>query len=145
MKNPKKLLIPAMILLLFAGSIPETAQAKKTEQKIIEISIHIQIGRVSKDCQGFGICEFSIDINAAQIIIVRVLPKDDLLQLEFPLEFSKKYYEQFENDVFVMDEDFKISEEISKELGSASSLLIPEGKYQIERTENSLIVNIPQH
>ena len=140
MKNRIQLIVPVLMLIMLSGPMVESLMAQ--DKIVINLNIRLELGRRSKDCRGLGICDISFGLNSNAL--ARIIPKSDILQVEFPMEFVKNNPHQFENDIFILEEDLEISDETSRELGSTRPLLIPKGKYELESTEYSLVINIPQ-
>lgn len=143
MKKTYKLLMPILLLLIVSGPMLETANAQDARKISFDITFHFELGRKSKGCTGFGLCFIVLtDVNFDGL--ARFQPKTKELQFEFPLEVTKKHPEQFENDIFIQEEDLQLSKEISLELGSDRPLLIPKGEYSLKRSAKTLILNVPQ-
>lgn len=143
MKNNFRILLSILVLLLIVGPMVEDLKAQ--DRKIyLDFNVHIEFGRKSKGCTGFGLCIFITDISVGGDISARYLPKKNLLHIEFPTALVKQHPDQFENDLFTMEEDLIVSDETSRDLGSDVSLIIPKGTYEIERTESSFVIQIPQ-
>ncbi|TAH42794.1 MAG: hypothetical protein EYC69_04285 [Bacteroidetes bacterium] len=143
MKKIYKLILSFLILFFVASPLIETAKAQSPETLSLSFSVHIEFGRRSRDCRGLGICWFvfkDFDVNAT----ARLQPNKNQLQILFPMEFVKTNPAQFENDVFIQEEDFQLPKETSFTLGSDRPLLIPKGEYSLRRSDKGMILNIPQ-
>ncbi len=144
MKKTYKLILSFLLLLFVASPLVETAKAQSPESLILSFSVHIEFGRKSRGCLGFGICRFvfrDFDVDAS----ARLQPKNNSLQILFPMDFVKNNPNQFENEIFIQEEDLQLSKEISTTLGSDRPLLIPKGEYSLKRSDKGMILNIPQN
>ena len=120
-----------------------TASAqKKTETTKEESKIHIKFGRVSKDCRGFGICEFWIDITVEEAIrIINALKtRNDGLTLSFNPQFIEKN-EIVNSEYLIIEEDYAIDPKTSKSLGFKVPKVLKQGKYPITFDAKSKMYN----
>jgi len=141
MKKLPKTFMPVLIALLL---LPGLSWSMPSKSIIIEIYIKIRVefGRMSKDCKGFGLCivveDKQLEVNAR----MGYSQKENILQIEFPEAMVKDNPDQFEGEVFRMDEDFEMSAELSEVLGSSDRIIIPKGKYQGEWIKDSFVINV---
>ncbi len=140
MKNYYKLLVPVLLLFMISGPMLETLSAQNKPG--LDLKVHVEWGRKSKGCHGFGICIFIESIELTGVLFARLLPDEDVLLLNVPMEMVRKSPEQFDQEAFIMEEDFMISDEVSKSLGAQRSLVIPRGKYPIDRSGKSCLVSL---
>lgn len=142
MKKLKTIVLPLLMFITIFGSMLETASA---QEKKIRLDIHIvfELGRKSRDCKGFGICIMIESAELSGTINARLIPKGGILQLKVPMEVAEKSPDQYNNDVFIMEEDFEIPKDIVASLGAEQYTVIPRGKYPIENKEKFLLINIP--
>ena len=116
----------ATFMFMFNGS------AQKANSQNQPSKIHIEIGRVSQNCGGFGLCKFTIDISLEEIVqIFGLRTSDNGLTINFDQNFYKDHLNMFETGFFILEEDFTINRETSLKLGFQSAKTIKNGKYKI--------------
>jgi len=143
MKNSYRKIVLLFLGFMMLGPTIDTCKAESASTRIILV-IDIVWGRVSRDCKGFGICDFDVSWRVELDRPIKVSLENNIFEFEIPLEVVKKNPDQFGNDIFIMEEDFEIDKEISKEFGSLKSLVIPAGKYRMKRGDDALFIKIPQ-
>ncbi|HNS12265.1 MAG TPA: hypothetical protein PKM97_06585 [Bacteroidia bacterium] len=142
MKKYYKVVIILMLGFMTFEPMIQSCKAETAGTKITLI-FDIEWGRRSRDCRGFGICRFHVDGQIELERPVKVSLENNIMELEVPLDIAKKNPNQFDNDMFIMEEDFEVDREISKEFGSQKSLILPAGKYRMKRLEDAVYIRIP--
>ncbi|REJ85331.1 MAG: hypothetical protein DWQ44_01365 [Bacteroidetes bacterium] len=122
------------ILALFACFflvLPEKISAEPGSK----FTIHVvgEFGRKSRDCKGFGICY--IEITYEYSFSFRLRNDNGNLIMDVPEEMIKEHEELFSGEVFLMEEDLKLPEEIVEKLELEAEAFIRRGKYPLEHTE----------
>jgi hypothetical protein len=94
----------------------------------IGITIKVDVGRRSRNCEGFGICSITIDINfsARSIPAVAHMVGRSTLRLRFIGELPGQ------DDLMPIDEAIRLSDEMARGLGSAEMTILP-GSYRVVR------------
>ncbi len=154
--NMKRLIIMFAVLFiaaspLFAGyHAPVTGDPATSMGKKIKVTIWIEFGRVSRDCKGFGICDWGFTINldeAVQQMTVTQAGGEGYFEDDgrFVIEFLKKYMMEetgstyFRNG-FIMEESTSIPQEILRKLDHPGDYVIKAGTYPVRQTAESIIV-----
>lgn len=128
----KKILF-GLIATVFFG-LSANAQKTSSDSQNQTSKIHIEFGRKSKDCGGFGICKFTIDLEIEDIlaIINAFKTSNDGLNINFTKEFYSKN-ERFLNSGFLtLEEDYIMDKETSLKLGFKYPKTLKKGKYAIK-------------
>lgn len=114
------------------------AQNKSDSQNQVS-KIHIEFGRKSKDCGGFGICKFTIDITFDELldIIKAFRTSDNGINLNFTKEFYEKNSRILQSGFLVLEEDFIIDQTTSSELGFRERKTLKAGNYKVKFDANS--------
>lgn len=120
----------ATVMLSFVGNAQKTSSDTQNQTS----KIYIEIGRKSKDCGGFGICKFTIDLEIEDIlaIINAFKTSNDGLNINFTKEFYNKNERFLNTGFFILDEDFVIDKETSLKLGFKYPKTLKKGKYTIK-------------
>jgi len=124
----KKLLLALIVVLTFTnGSFAQKATTGKTPL------IEIEFGRKSKDCGGFGICVFRVNIGIEEAVaLVNAFANvKGLMDLKMSPQFYKDNIKSFPNGYFLIDEDFTIDLETSRAIGFSKEYTIKKGKYKV--------------
>lgn len=109
--------------------LPLEAQTK-TERSGTQ-RIVLKFGRVSKNCGGFGICRFEIDITVAEIIdVFQAFNNKGRVTLNISSQNMERNRKSFPNNVLLVEEDFTVPAATAKALG-LSSYTIKKGKYPV--------------
>lgn len=133
--------IKIVCILLSVLMIPHLdLKAHEAENAKLKISATLVLGRVSKNCQGLGICEFSLCIGTEPR--ARVSFSDDGKTLVTEVyEFATKGHEDlFSGPYFLMEEGVQIAPDLQKALGSSRPLIIKPGKYKLEKSREGFII-----
>ena len=135
----KKLLFGLIATVLFSA----TGNAQKGGSENTASKIHIEFGRVSKNCGGFGICVFTIDITIDELIniINAFRTKDNGIKLNFTKEFYKLNESMLKSGYLTLEEDFTIDEKTSLELGFTESKTLKSGRYSVKFDSSSNTYN----
>ncbi|MCC7233171.1 MAG: hypothetical protein IT242_09525 [Bacteroidia bacterium] len=137
MKKIAQTLLFLSIMLLASGL---SVKAHTEENAKIKIVMKIIWGRHSDGCRHFGICSVSIefvDFGSARM----VLSKDGkTLITEADLSSIKGKEELFEGNYFIMDEDFRLPDDVQKALGSVKPIIIRQGNYRLERSREGYTI-----
>ncbi|MEO5931337.1 MAG: T9SS type A sorting domain-containing protein, partial [Candidatus Kapaibacterium sp.] len=94
------------------------------------ITIDVNIGRRSRDCQGFGICGIVISADLASSTDRTIPTIGTLGNGTLNLLFTRELPEQ--GDVLTIDEDITLDPQVAKSLGSRS-VTVKKGSYQVIR------------
>lgn len=107
----------------------------------VKISIHFKWGRISRDCKGFGICDFYIDVDVPLDGVKFYATTNSTGNLE--LEVTKLGMESVKNtfggNTIILEEDFTVSSEACKQIGLKEGYTVKAGKYTV--TTNRLGVS----
>ncbi|MBP6979008.1 MAG: hypothetical protein PHD61_02805 [Bacteroidales bacterium] len=136
---------------LFAGySAMASDDPAGTMGRKIKISLWIEIGRPSRDCKGFGICDWGFSLNLDDAVRQMTVTKaggegyfDD--DGSFVMEFLRKYMMDetattyFRNG-FILEENTSIPPDILRRLEHPDEYVIKEGTYPVRQTTESIIV-----
>jgi hypothetical protein len=130
----------ATVMFGFVGSatcielnIPSVQKISKLD--CLKVSIHINWGRVSKGCSGFGICGVTIDIEDKAF-------SGSTQNGSFVLEMNdlglKSVQSSFGSNTIIIEEDFVLSNEVCKSLGLKQGYKVKTGKYLIKTVSKGL-------
>ncbi|RZJ36007.1 MAG: hypothetical protein EOO51_02925 [Flavobacterium sp.] len=125
----KKFIFGLIATVLLSGvGIAQTRTTTSPSQKI-----HIEFGRKSKNCEGFGICVCTIDITIEELIALFHARKtsDGRLQIMMSPESYNANKARFSGNYLQVDEDFVVDSNTSRALGFGSDYRIKTGKYTI--------------
>lgn len=153
----KKFLLFAFILVEFSMTMASAkpvfpfCDADETSEFVKpKVSISFTIAR-RRDCDGFGFCD--IDVS----VVLRTANKgngtlylDDASRSTLVLEIDKAngitaecYAKYLNSGVFLMEDDFPISAEITRALEIAGTKTIPAGKHRIVESNGILRIYLP--
>ena len=115
-----------------------------------KVSISFTIAR-RRDCDGFGICDIDISIVMRTLNKENgVLYQDESTRNMLVLEIDKAngitaecYAKYFKSGVFVMEDDFPVSSEITRALEIAGAKTIPAGRHRIIEKNGIISVYLP--
>jgi hypothetical protein len=95
------------------------------------ITIYIKIGRPSRNCTGFGVCEISVGLSLADRSVVPAIAvsEDGSLALELLAKPTE------EGDTLVVEEDIVLDEATAQALG-LTQLRVKKGSYIVDRSTN---------
>ncbi|HLA56459.1 MAG TPA: hypothetical protein VK623_10185 [Flavobacterium sp.] len=125
----KKVLFGLIATMMF--STVSFGQSKTTTASK-EQSIHLEFGRKSRNCGGFGICVFTIDITWAELAaILAGKTADNHIKLTLSDKFYTENKSRFVDGDLVMEEDFALDAGTSRSLGFSDVYTIKKGKYQV--------------
>jgi len=117
------------IVATFMLCMPIQAQnpgSGSNAQKIL-----LEFGRASRDCHGFGICRFTIDITVGELIdLFQAFNNKGKLNLNISAQAMERNKGKFANNTLVIDEDFAIPTATARALGF-NSYTIKKGKYVV--------------
>ncbi len=108
--------------------------------KNIKISITLTFGRASRGCKGFGICKATISIevkNQSEFLATNKNDKFTLIITEKGLNRVKEY---FGDEMIILEEDFVLPDEITKELELKPGYTLKKGNYRVTHRKGSGIV-----
>jgi hypothetical protein len=147
----KKQILTLVMMLSIMNTLPTNAEATKETTTCVrppKIHIVIVMGKPKYDCEIFpGICLFlygtfdrtnplsagtyaSYESNTLQI---------EIQKNEISESLDKKLQEQ---SAFDLENEYEISDEISRDLGSETPIILAPGKYEIHDNGESYIMNI---
>lgn len=153
----KKFLLFAFVLMEISLSMvlatpakPVIANDESGDLLKPKVSISFTIAR-RRDCDGFGLCDLEISVvlranNKGNGIIYL----DDVSRNTLVLEINKTsgitqecYSKYFKSGVYLMEDDFPISSEITRALEISGSKTIPAGKHRILESNGMIYVYLP--
>ena len=117
-----------------------------------KVDISIEFGRRSRNCEGFGICKITLELEYerranngnGQLYLDDVAKNTLVLQIDKSTNVSAACYNTYlKPGAFVVDEEFQVPLEISKKLELIGQKTIPAGKYKIEEIRGILYVYLP--
>jgi hypothetical protein len=135
----------ASVMLSVSGNANEilnlqnlSIETKNSEQPKVPINISIEFGRVSRDCNGWGICKMniSIDLESAFKATNDINGNLILETNNVGIEQIKKHFGS--SSIIVIEEDFKLSDETCKSLDLNVGYIIKSGKYSIKNTSKGV-------
>jgi len=128
----KKILF-GLIATVFFG-LNGYAQKTNSDSQNQTSKIHIEFGRKSKDCGGFGICKFTIDLEIEDVlaIINAFRTNDNGVNLNLTKDFYNKNEKHLKNGFLILEEDFVIEKSTSLKLGFKDSKTLKKGRYAVK-------------
>lgn len=95
--------------------------------------IILVIGRKSKQCSGFGICQLEIVITWDELInfFKAQQTNNGKLAVRFGSETYNHNSSKLPNDYFVLEEDFRLESDAAQALGFKNGYTIKKGKYKV--------------
>ncbi len=149
----KKLFFLSMILTLSVGAYAnqvlavndngnmnsvvklEKSNFNKTNIEKILV-VEIVLGRKSKNCKGFGICDWDIHTENRETGTTATLNSNGELEVTFDIStFSRSDVNTyFSGEYFIMDEDYSLDRDTASKLGKPYT--IKAGKYKFEKRGN---------
>jgi hypothetical protein len=147
----KKQILTLIMMLTIMNSLPTNAEAANQTTTCVrppKIHIVIVMGKPKYDCEVYpGICVFlygtfdrtnplsagtyaSYENNSLQIEI----QKNEISDL-----LNKKLQE---NSIFDLENEYEIPDDISRDLGSDSNIMLIPGSYEIQDNGDSYLMNI---
>lgn len=139
----KKVLFGFVVLLGLSMSAKEVVSTEKLTKKeivvdhksegddLLKISIHIDWGRKSRGCVGFGICTTDIVFEGQASEFLGMLTKDGRLNVEITPKGLESIVKTFGGKTIIIEENFTLSNEFCKELGLREGYTIKAGKYSV--------------
>ncbi len=140
MKKLKYIIATLLILIFITGPAIQSASAKDI---IIGIKIEIVFGRKSKDCKGWGICYFTIEVEELSLSRMGYIPDSDEIQLAISKETFAANKDQFEGESFRLEEDVDLPDEVIEKLEIGRSVTLPAGEYRGEWLEDYFVIRFP--
>jgi hypothetical protein len=112
---------------------------KKNEIDRVKVIIKIDWGRKSQNCEsGFGICSVSVEvdlgIDLSNISFRGGADANGKLQLDITTRGMESIRKQFGSDVIILEEDFRLSDEMCKTLELRLGYTIKAGRYRPVKT-----------
>lgn len=123
------------------SSKKEITDSNKTEEDdLLKIKIHIEWGRKSKGCEGFGICSTDIDIDAqlSDAAFFGRANANGNLVLEVTKIGMESINKRFSSNTIILEEDFILSDDVCKSLGLKTGYTIKQGKYTVKTDSSGL-------
>ncbi len=118
--------------------------------KKVKITFWIEFGRKSRNCEGFGICDWGLTMTLDEAVQKMTVTKtggegyfDD--DGRFVMEFFRKYMLEetattyFRNE-FIVGENASIPQEILRKLDHPGDYVIKAGTYSVRQTAESIVV-----
>ena len=116
------LIVSAQSQLKRSSAAPKTPEIQK---------IYIEFGRASRQCSGFGVCKFSIDITIGELIsVINAFRSADGLSVQMTSEFFIRNRARFQDNALVLEEDFKLDAKTANALGF-DAFVLKKGKYPV--------------
>jgi hypothetical protein len=135
----------ATVMLSVSGNANEilnlqdvSIETQVSEQPKNIIKITIEFGRASRGCEGWGVCKMDIDIDFGSAFKATTDNNGNLI-LEtnnVGIDQIKKHFGS--STTIVIEEDFKLSDEICKSLDINAGYIIKSGKYSIKNTSKGV-------
>lgn len=119
-----------VLLAMLAFSVSGNAQTRTSAPN--EQKIHLEFGRKSLNCAGFGICIFRIELEVSDVIaIVQAFFNNGRLQVNLPAAFYDANKSKMVNNVITIEEDFLIPATETSKMGRSTGYTIKRGKYPL--------------
>lgn len=110
----------------------ETVVSSKLDSDdLYKINIHIEWGRKSKDCRGFGICSSDISFDFELPKFSAMANANGNLQVRISDAGLESIVKTFGTKTIIMEEDFIFSSEVCKQIGLKEGYTIKAGKYAV--------------
>lgn len=108
--------------------------SKKNDEVLekIRVVIHLKWGRVSRDCQGFGICSADIDVVYERKEFIGTTDGNGNFVLEITPDGLKSIEKYLGGPVLILDEDFALPVSLTKKLELKTGYKLKAGKYKIQ-------------
>jgi len=147
----KKQILTLVMMLLIMNMLPANAEAANETTTCVrppKIHLVIVMGKPKYDCEVFpGICLFiygTFDRTNPLSAGTYASYENNTLQIEIQKNeisesLDKKLQEQ---SVFDLENEYEIPEEISRDLGSDTTIILAPEKYEIHDNGESYIINI---
>jgi len=140
MKKLKYIIATLLALIIITGPMIQSASAKKI---IIGIIIEIDFGRRSKNCERIGICHIMLETNSLSLERLGYIPDSDEIQLAISKETFAANKDQFEDELFRLEEDVDLPDEVIEKLEIGRSITLPVGEYKGEWVEDYFVIRFP--
>jgi len=150
----KKQILTLVMMLSIMNMLPAKAETMNQETSCIrppKIHIVIVFGKPKYDCEVYpGICLFlygTFDKSNPLSGGTYVSYENNDLQIEIQKnEISEELSNKLnENKIFELEEEYQVSDEISRDLGSEDAIKLISGNYEIKDNGESYIINIRCH
>lgn len=102
-------------------------------QKSVVITVEIEFGRKSLDCQGFGVCRGRVSGGKG---IFTASNREGSFVLGMQEKGLAKIQKRFKNNVIILEEDFVLPIEITKKLKLKEGYTLKTGKYKLKTGKN---------
>lgn len=110
--------------------VNNNSEKEITNAPKIPITIHIEFGRKSKGCTGFGICSMDITVDLEFSALAN---ETGGLDVNFSDKGLARIKEVFGSSTVVIEENFTLSDELCKNLELRSGYTIKAGKYAVQK------------
>lgn len=146
----KKLVFAFLFLgTFFAASAQSSGSNPPTQPKPGEQNgsyVHIDLGRKSKDCTGFGVCKFDLSLTTGDIVaIIGGIFTGHFGNIQIQVILNRQVYEnnikKFPRGAFVLEEDFVLSEETTRALKLPPGSRLKAGNYKLVLDRNTNTYN----
>lgn len=104
---------------------------KSEGEDLLKINIHIEWGRKSKGCMGFGICSTDIILEGDISDFVGLVTRSGNFQVEISKSGMDGVLKTFGGKVITIEEDFTLSSDVCSKIGLREGYVIKAGKYNI--------------
>jgi hypothetical protein len=147
----KKQILTLIMMLTIMNSLPTNAEAANQTTTCVrppKIHIVIVMGKPKYDCEVYpGICVFlygTIDRTNPLSAGTYVSYENNSLQIEIQKnEISDLLNKKLqENSIFDLENEYEIPDDISRDLGSDSNIMLIPGSYEIQDNGDSYMMNI---
>jgi hypothetical protein len=132
----------AMVMFGFVGNAKQLHEPIKLHGNHISperatLVIHLEFGRVSQNCRGFGICDFDADILITRGPFTGGADSNGNLVLYINAEGIKKIISYFGSEKIVLEENYTLDDKACKDLGLRSGYTIRTGTYRLVPQDKS--------
>ena len=147
----KKQILTLIMMLSIMNTLPTNAEATKETTTCVrppKIHLVIVMGKPKYDCEIFpGICLFlygTFDRTNPLSAGTFASYENNMLQIEIQKkEINESLDKKLqENAVFDLENEYEISDDISRDLGSDTNIILTPGNYEIRDDGDSYIMNI---
>ena len=147
----KKQILTLIMILSIMNTLPTNAEAANETTTCVrppKIHLVIVMGKPKYDCEVYpGICIFvygTFDRTNPLSAGTYVSYENNMLQIEIQKkEISASLDKKLqENSIFDLENEYEIPDDISRDLGSDSNIMLIPGSYEIQDNGDSYMMNI---
>lgn len=150
----KKQILTLIMILSIMKTLPTNAEAANETTTCVrppKIHLVIVMGKPKYDCEVFpGICVFlygTFDRTNPLSAGTYTSYENNTLQIEIQKkEINESLDKKLqENSIFDLENEYEIPDDISRDLGSDTNIILTPGNYEIQDNEDSYILNVRCH